>query len=104
MTSQPATSADEAQVDDLHLLMAIAILCGQRGVEAPLMPIFDAWAQHYPDDALAAVGRGLFLVGNGNPEAGFAMIRDATERAKTRVDQARDVLDALAADFPELAR
>lgn len=90
--------------DDLHLMMAAAILCGQRGVETDLMPIFDSWAQHYPQDALAAIGRGLFMIGNGNPESGYAMIADAAERATTRAEQAREVLASLAQDMPELAR
>ncbi|WBU57176.1 hypothetical protein [Paracoccus sediminicola] len=92
------------RIDDLHLMMAAAILCGQRGVEAELMPIFDSWAQHYPEDALANIGRGLFMIGNGNAEAGYQMIAQAAETAKTRVDQAREVLASLEQDMPELAR
>lgn len=100
MTRQPA-SAD--QIDDLHLMMAAAILCGQRGTDAPLMPIFDAWADQYPDDALANIGRGLFMIGHGNPEAGVEIISDAANRATTRAEQAREVLASLRADMPELA-
>ena len=102
--SMPQTGATADQIDDLHLMMAAAILAGQRGVEASLMPIFDAWSQQYPTDALAGIGRGLHLIGNGNPEAGYAMIEDAARTATTRADQARDVLESLAGDFPELAR
>lgn len=100
MTRQPAC---DDQIDDLHLMMAAAILCGQRGVDAALMPIFDTWADHYPDDALANIGRGLFMIGHGNPEAGVAIIADAADRATTRADQAREVLASLRADLPELA-
>lgn len=95
--------ASDEQTDDLHLMMAAAILCGQRGVDAALMPIFDTWAEHYPDDALANIGRGLFMIGNGNPEAGYAMISDAADRATTRAEQAREVLASLQSDMPELA-
>ncbi|QJD18428.1 MULTISPECIES: hypothetical protein [Paracoccus] len=102
--SLPQAAATADQIDDLHLMMAVAILAGQRGVEAPLMPIFDTWSQHYPQDALAGIGRGLHLIGHGNPEAGYAMIEDAARTATTRAAQARDVLDSLASDFPELAR
>lgn len=97
----PAVPAD--QTDDLHLLMATAILCGQRGVEAHLLPIFDSWALAYPRDALAGIGRGLYLLGQGDPESAFATIRHAAENALTRADQARDVLESLAADLPQYA-
>lgn len=95
---------DTDTIDDLHLLMAAAILCGQRGVDANLMPIFDCWAHHYPQDALANIGRGLFMIGNGNPESGIEMIREAADHATTRAEQAREVLSSLAHDLPELAR
>ncbi|SMO45675.1 hypothetical protein [Paracoccus laeviglucosivorans] len=90
--------------DDLHLMMAAAILCGQRGVDADLMPIFDSWAQHYPQDALANIGRGLFMIGHGNPEAGYQMIAEAADKATTRAEQAREVLASLRHDLPELTR
>lgn len=91
-------------IDDIHLLMAAAILCGQRGVDSNLMPIFDCWAHHYPHDALANIGRGLFMIGNGNPEAGIELIREAAERSTTRAEQAREVMSSLAHDIPDLAR
>lgn len=97
------TSPAGDQSDDLHLLMATAILCGQRGVEAWLLPIFDAWAHEYPQDALAGIGRGLYLLGQGDPEGAFATIREAARNSTTRADQARDVLDSLAADLPQYA-
>lgn len=102
-SSGAAVSAEEQQVDDLHLLMATAILCGQRGVEAHMMPIFDTWSRAYPHDALAGIGRGLYLLGQGDPESAFAAIRQAAETSTTRADQARDVLDSLAADLPQYA-
>ena len=101
MTPNEAT-AD--QIDDIHLLMATAILCGQRGVEADLMPVFDCWGHQYPQDAMANIGRGLFLIGNGDAGEGYRLIAEAAENATTRADQARDVLASLAQDLPELAR
>ncbi|RMC34934.1 hypothetical protein [Paracoccus alkanivorans] len=95
--------ADADQIDDIHLLMAAAILCGQRGVETDLMPVFDCWANHYPQDAMANIGRGLFMIGNGNAEAGYRLIVEAAETATSRADQAREVLASLAQDLPELA-
>ncbi|TWI35146.1 hypothetical protein [Paracoccus sulfuroxidans] len=99
---QPAATAE--QQDDLHLLMAAAILCGQRGVDSDIMPIFDAWASYYPKDALANLGRGLFMVGNGNPEAGMMLIQEAADKSLTRADQAREVLTALQQDLGEMSR
>lgn len=95
--------ADDSQADDLHLLMATAILCGQRGIEARMLPIFDAWSRAYPRDALAGIGRGLYLLNQGDPEGAFAAIRHAADTATTRADQARDVLDSLSADLPQYA-
>lgn len=102
-SSRPVGQADDPQTDDLHLLMAVAILCGQRGVEARMLPIFDSWAHAYPRDALSGIGRGLYLLNQGDPEGAFAAIRHAAENATTRADQARDVLDSLAADLPQYA-
>lgn len=101
---QAAPAGSPEQIDDLHLLMAVAVLTGQRGVDAPVVPVFEAWSLHYPDDALGRLGIGLFMVGNGNAEGGISMIADAARTARTRADQARDVLDSLVSDFPELAR
>lgn len=99
--SQPAATAE--QTDDLHLLMAAAILCGQRGVDSDLMPVFDAWALYYPQDALANLGRGLFMIGHGNPEAGMLLIREAATNSQTRAEQAREVLAALEQDLRAIA-
>lgn len=88
------STATPEQTDDLHLLMAIAVLCGQRAVDAPLLPIFDTWQREYPQDALGNLGRGLFLIAKGDTEAGIGEIETATT-AQTRAEQAREVLNAL---------
>ncbi|AGT08885.1 hypothetical protein [Paracoccus aminophilus] len=98
------TPISDDQTDDLHLMMAAAILCGQRGVETDLMPIFDSWAQIYPQDALANIGRGLHMIGTGNATSGYEMIAEAARSSATRAEQARDVLASLAQDLPDLAR
>lgn len=103
-TAAPAGLPNTAeQTDDLHLLMAMAILCGQRGVEAHLLPIFDSWGRAYPGDALAGIGRGLYMLSLGDPEGAFATIREAAQNSTTRADQARDVLESLSADLPQFA-
>ena len=100
----PNAGPNADQIDDLHLMMAAAILCGQRDVEADVMPIFDCWGHFYPEDALANIGRGLFMIGHGNAAAGYELIAEAANSARTRVGQAREVLASLAQDLPELAR
>lgn len=90
------SAASPDQVDDLHLLMAVAVLCGQRAVDVPLLPIFDVWQREYPQDALGNLGRGLYLIAKGDTETGLSEIETATT-AQTRAEQAREVLTALRA-------
>lgn len=103
MSLDTAGSGNPSQDDDLHLLMAVAILSGQRGVEGHVLPIFDAWGHAYPKDALAGIGRGLCLLNQGDAEGAFAAIRAAAQNSTTRADQARDVLESLSADLPQYA-
>ncbi|MFV0385999.1 hypothetical protein [Paracoccus sp. (in: a-proteobacteria)] len=98
------SNIDAQRIDDLYFLMATAILAGQRGVTSNVMPIFDAWAEFYPKDALANVGRGLIMLGSGNAEAGYALIAEAAEKSTTRAEQAQAVLASLAHDLPDLNR
>lgn len=91
--SQPFS--DPSFDEDLHLLVTIAVLTGQRGLTLPVADIYEAWAQAYPQDALGPVGKGLALVGEGNFQDGFEMIAHAAENAKTRAEQAKDVLQSL---------
>lgn len=91
-----------ANADDLHQLMAIAVLCGHRGVPANVGPVYEAWARVYPDDALGPIGRGLTLVGGGRPREGYAMIEEAARRSTTRADQANDILRRLREDMAAL--
>jgi hypothetical protein len=86
---------DPSLDDDLHLLMAVAVLSGQRGTGAESGAIYEAWARAYPDDALGHVGRGLTLIGGGRFDEGYRIIERAAETARTRTDQARDVLATL---------
>lgn len=89
--------------DDLHLLMVIAVLTGQHGLNERITPIYEAWAEAYPDDALGSVGRGLALVGEGKFEEGVELVRQASVNSKTRSDQAADVLQSLEQSFTEAA-
>lgn len=89
--------------EDLHLLVTVAVLTGQRGLVLPVGAIYDAWAEAYPNDALGPVGKGLALVGEGNFADGFAMIEGAARNAKTRAQQARDVLASLEASVADAA-
>lgn len=91
--------SDTSFVDDLHEMMAAAILAEQRGVEVDASPIFEAWGASYPEDALGPVGRGLTLIRTGNTKEGFSLIEGAAQNAKTRQDQARDVLESLKVDL-----
>lgn len=98
MSSQDAKAIiTPEQDDDLHLLMAIAVLVGQRGTDAKTDMIYDAWSRYYPQDALGAVGRGLQMIGQGDTEGGIALIEKAAEHSATRAQQARDVLQSLRA-------
>lgn len=90
-------------IDDLHLLMAVAILCGQRGVQGDPRAIFDIWSMQYPQDALADIGRGLLLIHEGNAAEGVQMITRAANTATTRVEQAREVLASLSQEIPQIA-
>ena len=90
--------------DDLHTLMAVAVLIGQRGVEADVLPVYEAWSQAYPRDALGGIGRGLAMIGAGEPREGYAIVEEAARTAETRREQAAEVLERLRADMAELAR
>ncbi len=94
--------SDPAMDADLHLLMAVAVLSGQYGTGADAVAIYDSWALAYPDDALGHVGRGLALIGGGRFDEGYRIIEKAAETARTRTDQARDVLVTLKARQAEL--
>lgn len=83
--------------DDLHLLVTLAVLTGQRGVNTDVGPIYEAWSAAYPEDALGPVGKGLALVGAGDLEGGMRMVAEAARTARTRVRQAQDVLRSLEA-------
>lgn len=94
--------ADPRNDDDLHQLMAIAVLSGQRGVSLDTLAIYDAWASVYPRDALGGVGRGLAMIAAGKPRDGYTLIEETSKTAETRSDQARDVLDSLKRDIREM--
>ena len=85
--------------DALHLLMAIAICCEQEGLNADTGAIFSAWNDAYPDDALGRVGQGILKVRAGESDAGLALIDEARKTARTRADQAQDVLISLRSDL-----
>ncbi len=93
----------QANTDDLHLLMAVAVLSGQRGVDQDLAPIYDAWEKCYPDDALGGIGRGLAMIGRGEAAEGYLLIERMATSARTRRDQAREVLNSLRRDISALA-
>ena len=91
---------DARNDDDLHLLMAVAVLCGQRGVgPEEVAPVYEAWAHAYPDDALGGIGRGLAMIGRGEAREGYRHIEDTARTATTRAEQARDVLATLKRDI-----
>jgi hypothetical protein len=94
---------NQANDDDLHELMAIAVLCGQRNVKAEVLPIYDAWALAYPRDALGAIGQGLAMIARGEMREGYRLINDAAEGAETRSDQARDVRQSIKENVAALA-
>ena len=93
---------DAEFTEDLHQLMAVAVLCGHRGVEADVLPVYEAWGLAYPSDALGGIGRGLSLVGTGKPREGYAMIEEAARSSTTRAEQAQEVLARLRADMGKL--
>ena len=89
--------------DDLHLLMAVAVLCGQKGADVEVLPIFEAWALAYPNDALGPIGKGLHLIRAGDAVGGCKMIETAADQASTRAGQARDVIESLRRDVDQIA-
>lgn len=90
----------DAQVADLRLMMTAALVAGRREVDIEASPVFEAWRQTYPDDALGPLCLGLAEMQVGNRAEGIELIETAT-RAATRSDQARDVLADL--ETPEHA-
>lgn len=85
--------------DDLHELMALAVVAGRYGSEVDVLNIYLAWEAYYPNDALGAVGRGLKHFVDGDIAQALAVIDEVASGTKTRADQARDVLAALKADL-----
>lgn len=84
--------------DDLHLMMAVAVAAGQRGVPVDLAPVYEAWEQAYPQDALGPLGRGLSMIVKGDTDEGYRLV-EAAAAASTRADQAREVLETLRSDL-----
>ena len=99
----PQPFSDPAFDGDLHLLVTIAVLTGQRGLVLPVGAIYDAWSTAYPRDALGAVGKGLALVGSGRFEEGFVLIEQAARTSETRAEQAESVLRSLEASMADAA-
>lgn len=98
--SEPFSNPENT--DDLHQLMAIAVLCGHRGVSVGTDAIYEVWSECYPKDALGGIGRGLLMIGSGKPREGYAVIEEAARMAQSRGDQARDVLASLRRDMADL--
>ena len=101
MNTEAAVNGD-MNVEDLHLLMAVAVMCGQRGLQTELLPVYEAWEKFYPEDALGPLGRGLFLIGKGETREGYNLVELAAIGSKTRADQAREVLATLQRDLHDL--
>ncbi len=100
MMSKPFS--DPSFDEDLHELMAVAILAAQRGVETDTTSIYDTWSLSYPTDALGKVGQGLCLIGAGHSKEGYELIEEAAKTAQTRQDQAQEVLKSLKEDLASL--
>lgn len=81
--------------DDLHLLMGLAVLSFQNGVDVDVTPISAVWQQAYPNDALGPLFDGMTLIRAGEVDAGIALIEEKALTAATRADQAKDVLDVI---------
>lgn len=92
----------QENTDDLHTLMAIAVLCGHRSVQTDVAPMYEAWSLAYPKDALGGIGRGLHMIGNGKPRDGYRLIEETARTATSRTDQAQDVLATLQRDMRAL--
>lgn len=94
---------NNADDDDLHELMAIAVLCGQRNVKAEVLSIYDAWAEAYPRDALGPIGQGLAMIARGEMREGYRLIDVAADGAETRAEQAQDVRRSIKENVAALA-
>lgn len=92
----------QENTDDLHTLMAIAVLCGHRSVETDVAPMYATRPLACPTDALGGIGRGLHMIGNGKPRDGYRLIEETARAAISRTDQAQDVLAALQRDMRTL--
>lgn len=93
--------ADPENTQDLHTLMELAVVCGQRGVREDLGAIYECWSLCYPDDALGAIGRGLLMMSRGKTQEGLDLIEEAARSAKTRAGDARGVLTSLKESLAE---
>ncbi|MEM9341887.1 MAG: hypothetical protein AAGA87_02465 [Pseudomonadota bacterium] len=98
--SDPFDNAENTE--DLHLLMAVAVLCGHKGVTSDMQAVYEIWSKCYPTDALGGIGRGLTMIGNGRPREGYRLIEETARTAETRGDQAKEVLSSLQRDMREL--
>lgn len=105
MSPQTQTSpfTNRQDDEDLHELMAVAVLCGHHGLRQDVSAIYDAWARAYPDDALGGIGQGLAMIGSGAPKEGYRLIEETARTAATRAEQARDVLATLKREISTLA-
>jgi hypothetical protein len=75
-------------------MMTLAVIAGQRDVEGDFEPIYQAWEDAYPTDALGPLGRGLQLYRKGQTTEGLDLIEQAAV-ADTRGGQALDILEDL---------
>lgn len=82
-------------VAELRLLAEIAILCSRQRVPSDNLPIYEAWRQACPTDALGAVGIGVELVDQGRREEGLSLIEAEVQSARTRREMAAEVLRIL---------
>ena len=84
----------DTPTEDLRLLMTLAVIAGRREVEGDFDPIYKAWQDAFPEDALGPLGRGLALYRVGQTVEGLDLIEQAA-LADTRGAQARDILEDL---------
>lgn len=85
------SSAAEQVMSALADGVCLAVIAGRRGLATPSVSVFQAWANHAPNDGLGRIGLALSLARHGN-EAGAADLLQGCPPDAARAAQAAEIL------------
>lgn len=74
--------------------VCLAVIAGRRGLKTSSHSIFQAWANHAPNDGLGRIGVALSLAHHGDETAAAALLQDCPPDV-ARADQAAAILAGL---------